>query len=88
MIDFLLNLPMFKGLSRMKVLAYSLDLTKVKYNLGKVVYAQYDPINYVYIVYKGQFELSKHLPSQDKRKSKILQMKKGEERVKVENVLT
>ena len=53
MIDFLLNLPMFKGLSRMKVLAYSLDLTKVKYNLGKVVYAQYDPINYVYIVYKG-----------------------------------
>ena len=88
MVDFLLNIPMFKGLSRKKVLSFYWELHKAKYQQGQVVYAETESIDFVYIVYKGQFALDKHLPHEDRRKQARLQLKKGEEKQKVDNILT
>ena len=55
MVDFLLNIPMFKGLSRKKVLSFYWELERVKYKQGQIVFQENKPIEHVYIVYKGQF---------------------------------
>ena len=38
MVDFLLNIPMFKGLSRKKVLSFYWELERVKYKQGQIVF--------------------------------------------------
>lgn len=42
----------------------------------------------IYIVYKGEFQMEKKLAHEDVRKQAFLQIKRGEEKPKVENLLT
>lgn len=88
MIDFIQNLPIFKSLSRKRVQNYILELKKVKYLQGQVVYKEQEDIKSVFIVYKGQFDMHVQLPREDMRKRTVLQLKKGEEMQKATNILT
>ena len=40
----------------------------MKYLRGQVVFKEKDPVNDVYIVYKGEFEMEKKLQHEDMRK--------------------
>ena len=60
----------------------------VKFFRGQQVFSYSDPVKAIYIVLKGSFELNKKLPQEDKRKQAYLQVKKGQSKKKIENIIT
>ena len=60
-IHFLQNIPAFKGLTRKKTLAYYRLMQKFKFTRGQTVYMAGQPVESVFIILKGEFELVKKL---------------------------
>ena len=53
----------FANLPKRKLANFTYLLTKLKFKRGQVVYREGDSTDAVYMVQKGQFELSRQLPS-------------------------
>lgn len=87
-VTFLQSIPIFKGITRNKILSFYWNFGVVKCIRGQVIFSEASPVKFVYIVFKGKFTLLKKLAHEDKRKQAYLQVEKGREKPKVENVLT
>ena len=61
-IDFLQNIPCFKMQTRKAIQRYTHFLKKLKFSIGQTVYHEGQPVSSIFIVYKGEFEMSKKLP--------------------------
>lgn len=71
-VTFLLNMHIFKGFSRSTVLSFYRNFKIVKFMRGQSVFSEGDPVEAVYIIFKGDFEMHKKLPKEDKRKQAYL----------------
>jgi len=65
-VEFLQNIPCFKSQTRKAIQRYTHYLKPLKFVRGQTVYAEGSPANNVYIVFKGEFELGKKLPKQER----------------------
>ncbi len=61
-IEFLKKLGCFKNQSRTAILKFTFFLTKLKFRRGQTVYRTGDDSDRVFIVLRGEFELSSNLP--------------------------
>ena len=61
LIDFLQNIPCFKQLSRRGVQKFTFLMKRKKFTRGQTIYSQDQPADSIYIVQKGEFELSRKL---------------------------
>ena len=71
-VTFLTNMHIFKGFSRSTVLGFYRNIKIVKYLRGQYVFSEGDLVEKVYIIFKGDFEMYKKLPKEDKRKQAYL----------------
>ena len=65
-IEFLMNIPCFKSQTRKAIQRFNNCLKSLKFTRGQTVYAEGNPADCVYIVYKGEFELAKKLPKPER----------------------
>lgn len=86
-VTFLKNIPFFRAFSRSTVLSFYWGFQQIKYYRNGVVFDENDEASFVYVVFKGTFEMQKKLPVEDKRLQAFLYVKKGEEKPTVESIL-
>ena len=65
LIEFLQNIPAFKSQSRKAISKFTYLLKREKFTRGQTVYAEGQEADKIFIVQKGEFELSKKLPRGD-----------------------
>ena len=63
--NFLSGIPNFVGLKKSSLLRFTKELTKAKYYRNQFVYQEGETINCLFIVLKGEFELSRKLKRND-----------------------
>lgn len=61
MINFIKMLPVFKKLSRSKLLSYTQHLKKQDCIREGYIYREGDPTNYIYIIREGEFQIQKKI---------------------------
>ena len=68
-IAFLRNLHSFKNLSRKQTIkfVYLIEKEKVKSLYGQTVYSEGEPSEYIYIILKGSFELSRKIKCENRK---------------------
>ena len=89
MIEFLKSQPAFKTLTYQRILGFQWQMKNMRCIRGQVVYSEGQKADHIYILMEGNFEMVKKLDHEDKRRAAALQtLVKGEEKVKVTNVLT
>jgi hypothetical protein len=60
-VEFLMKLDCFQACSKNAVVKFTYLMEKVKFKRNQKVYAENQPINKVYIVWKGEFETEARL---------------------------
>ena len=60
-VHFFQNIATFNHLSRKKTLTYYKQMEKIKFSRQEAVYRTGEPVDSVYIIWKGEFELIKKL---------------------------
>ena len=60
-VHFFQNIATFNHLSRKKTLMYYKHMEKIKFSRQEAVYRTGEPVDSVYIIWKGEFELIKKL---------------------------
>ena len=58
MVDFLHSLPFFKNWTRTTISKFQYFFTHQTFQRNHVVYREGDPLDYVYLIYEGEFEVS------------------------------
>lgn len=63
--NFLSGVPNFAGLKKSSIQRFTKELTKAKFYRNQLVYSEGETISCLFIVYKGEFELSRKLKRND-----------------------
>ena len=66
-INFLQRQKPFLNLPRRRVSDFTDYLIKTKFYRGQTVYKEFEPANFMYFIYKGEFELSRQIERTDAR---------------------
>lgn len=71
-IDFLHSLPYFEAWTRSTIAKFQYFFTRQDYQRHHVVYREGDPIEYIYIVFSGEFELISRQKNQVKKEVDLI----------------
>ncbi len=66
-VGFLHSLPFFKSWTRSTISKFQYFFTRQEFSRNHVVFKEGDPIDYIYLIFSGEFELSMKQRSQVKR---------------------
>lgn len=56
-VNFLMEIPLFEGISKIKLLKFQLSMAEKRFIKDQVVINEHDNIKFVYIIKEGDFEM-------------------------------